>query len=81
MQLKPAANLVAGGIAGTVVAVGAHYAKVTYNLQLTPDIADGLTYSVAVIVAHVWDVLTGQNVPPPTQGQAPPPPIMPPSEK
>jgi hypothetical protein len=76
-SLKPANNVVAAAIAGAVSGVSQHFA-VSYGVTITPDMQNAITLAVVVGVAHICDLITGQNVPPPTQGQMTPPPIAPP---
>lgn len=72
-NIMPANNVVAGAVAGAVVTIGQHY-MVNYGIQITPDVSNSLTVAVSVGVAHLWDVMTGQNVSSQTQGQMTPPP-------
>ncbi len=77
MNLKPAGNVVAAMVAGSVSGVSDHMA-VKYGMTISPDTQIAITVGVMTLVAHVWDLITGQNVPMSMQGQAPPPPITPP---
>ena len=72
-SLKPASNVVAAAVAGAVSGVSQHFA-VSYGITITPDMQNAITLAVMVGVAHAWDLATGQNVPPPAQGQMTPPP-------
>ncbi len=72
-NMKPAGNVVAAAVAGAVSGVSQHFA-VNYGITLTPDMENAITLGVMVGVAHAWDVVTGQNVPAPAQGQMTPPP-------
>lgn len=72
-SLAPANNVIAAAVAGAVAGVSQH-CVVSYGIDITPDMQNAITLSVMVGVAHAWDVVTGQNVPPPAQGQAAPPP-------
>lgn len=76
LNLTPAGNLIAGAVAAAVTGVGGHYA-VSYGIPITPDMALTIPTAVGFIVAHAYDVMTGQNVPAPAQGQMTPPPIQP----
>jgi hypothetical protein len=79
-SVKPAPNVAAAAIAGAVAGVSQHFV-VKYGIDISPDTQDAITGVVMIGVAHLWDMVTGQNVPAPTQGQAPPPPIAPPVVK
>jgi hypothetical protein len=76
-NLTPANNVVAAAVAGAVAGVSQH-CVVSYGITISPDMQNAITLAVMVGVAHAWDVVTGQNVPPPAQGQMTPPPIAPP---
>jgi hypothetical protein len=73
-SLKPANNLLAAIVAGAV-AGGTQHLVVSYGIDITPATQNAITGAVMLGVAHAWDVVTGENVPPPAQGQAAPPPI------
>lgn len=79
-NLTPANNVIAAAIAGAVAGVSQH-CVVSYGITITPDMQNAITLAVMVGVAHAWDVVTGQNLPASTQGQAPPPPIALPSDQ
>ncbi len=80
MNLKPAGNVVAAMVAGSVSGVSDHLV-VKYGVTISPDTQIAITVGVMTFVAHIWDLVTGQNVPASAQGQAPPPPIAPPVVK
>lgn len=61
-DFKPAQNVQAAIVAGALVTAAQH-ALSAYGYTLSPDVANGLTAFVTVLVAHVWDVCTGQNAP------------------
>lgn len=60
-NLTPAANVQAAAVAGLLV-TGLEHILSLHGITLTPDIANGLTALSAVLVAHIWDMVTGQNV-------------------
>lgn len=62
-NLLPAQNIQAAAVAGVIMTTLQH-ALSTYGYSLSPDVANGLTALVTVLVAHAWDVLTGQGTPP-----------------
>lgn len=68
-SFKPAANVQAAAIAGIIVTTLEDVLS-RHGITLSPDIANGLTAFAAVLVAHAWDVITGQNTPQPAQEQA-----------
>lgn len=55
--LVPAANIQAAYVAGLAM-IGLQHALSAYGYSLPPDIANGLSAFVTVLVAHAWDVLT-----------------------
>lgn len=63
-NVTPAANVQAAAAAGLLV-TGLEHALSAHGITLSPDIANGLTALAAVLVAHVWDMVTGQNTPQP----------------
>lgn len=63
-NLTPAANVQAAAAAGLLV-TGLEHVLSAHGITLTPDVANGMTAFAAVLVAHVWDMVTGQNVPGP----------------
>ena len=69
VNLLPCNNIIAGGTAALVTAVASHY-QVQIGFAIPPETAA----AVGLVVAHAWDVFTGQNVPPETQGRMTPPP-------
>lgn len=72
-SLKPASNVIAATVAGAISGASDHL-MVRYGVNISPDSQVALTVGIMTAVAHLWDVVTGQNVPQSTQGQAPPPP-------
>ncbi len=62
-KLTPAANVQAAALAGLIITV-LEDLLARHGVTLTPDVANGLTAFAAVLVAHVWDVITGENVTP-----------------
>lgn len=67
-QLIPENNVIAGGAAALVTAAASHY-QVQIGFPIPPETAA----AVGIVVAHAWDVLTGQTEAP-AQGQMTPPP-------
>ena len=65
--LIPENNVIAGGAAALVTAVASHY-QVQIGIPIPPETAA----AVGIMVAHVWDVVTGETS---DKGQAPPPPV------
>lgn len=59
-NLTPAANVQAAAAAGLLV-TGLEHVLSLHGITLTPDVANGMTAFAAVMVAHLWDVMTGQN--------------------
>ncbi len=70
-SLKPQDNIIAGGAAALITAVASHY-----QAQIGISIPAETAAAVGIVVAHAWDVWTGQTD---GKGEAPPPPIKPPS--
>ncbi len=64
VSLKPSDNVVAASIAGAVAGISDHLA-VKYGFAISPDAQIAITVGVMTAVAHVWDVITGQNIVPP----------------
>lgn len=59
-NLKPATNVQLGAAAGFVSAVVLHICQAN-GIVIPPDVANALPCVFAVIIAHVWDVATGEN--------------------
>ena len=76
-NLQPANNVLASAVAGAVTGISQHV-MVKYGVDISPDTQVEITGAVMALTAHLWDLATGQNVPPPPQGQMTPPPIEPP---
>ena len=68
-QLIPENNVIAGGAAALVTAAASHY-QVQIGFAIPPETAA----AVGLVVAHAWDVFTGQTGAQ-AQGQMTPPPI------
>lgn len=66
--LTIAPNVQAAAVAGMLIELLEHFLS-GYGYSLPPDMGNALTGLVAVIVAHGWDVLTGQNKQQATNGQ------------
>ena len=62
-NLTPAANVQAAAVAGLLITVLEDVLS-RHGVTLSPDIANGLTAFAAILVAHLWDMLTGGNVAP-----------------
>lgn len=60
-NITPAANIQAAAAAALIITVLEDILS-RHGVTLSPDIANGLTAFAAVLVAHVWDVITGENV-------------------
>lgn len=65
-NLIPASNLQAAAVAGAIVTIVQHFV-VSQGGEISPDIANALTALVTVLVAHLWDVVTGENNDPATK--------------
>lgn len=61
MNIAP--NVQAAAIAAVIAPIILHVFS-AYGMSLPPDAAAALPGAIAVIVAHVWDVATGENKPP-----------------
>lgn len=62
-NLIPAANVQAAAAAGLLVTDLEHVLSL-HGITLSSDVANGLAAFAAVLVAHVWDIITGQNATP-----------------
>lgn len=62
-NLVPANNVTAGAFGGFVTVLVLHVCAAN-NIVIPPDVADALPYAFAVVIAHVYDVISGQNQPP-----------------
>ena len=63
-NLVPASNLQAAAVAGAIVTLIQHFV-VSQGGNISPDVANALTALTTVLVAHLWDVVTGENDVPP----------------
>lgn len=68
-NITPAANVQAAAAAGLIITLLEDVLS-RHGVTLSPDIANGLTAFAAVMVAHVWDMLTGDNVKPEQEAHA-----------
>jgi hypothetical protein len=73
-MLSPSGRIVAVAAGSITTALGGHI-MVSYGINIPPDAALTIPAAAGLIAGHVWDVMTRQPIPDPTQGQAAPPTI------
>jgi ABC-type uncharacterized transport system permease subunit len=66
MNVTPASNVTAGAFGGFVTVLVLHVCAAN-NIVIPPDVADSLPYAFAVVIAHLYDMLTGGNAKPGNQ--------------
>ena len=60
MTYKPQGNILLAYLAGIIATLAEHFAaKIGYDLP--PDIAAGLPMSIAIVLAHVCDIISSRN--------------------
>lgn len=59
-NLTPASNIQAATVAGFIAVCVLHVCQAN-GIIIPQDVADALPGVLAIIVAHVWDVLNGEN--------------------
>lgn len=59
-KMMPAANVIFGFIGG-IISYAAIYIAKHYGYDTPPDIASALPGANALLLAHIWDVWTGDN--------------------
>lgn len=62
MNITPATNVQVAAIAGFIAVLVEHICKA--NAIIIPDdVSTAMPGAIAVLVAHIWDVCTGDNKP------------------
>lgn len=61
-NLTPASNVQAATVAGFIAVCILHICAAN-GIIIPPDVADALPSVLVIIVAHLWDVFTGENKP------------------
>lgn len=61
-NITPANNVTAGAFAGFITVLILHVCAAN-NIVIPPDVADSLPYAISVVIAHVYDMITGGNKP------------------
>lgn len=59
-NLTPASNIQAATIAGFISVLVLHVCAAN-DIIIPPDVADALPGVLAVLTAHIWDMVTGGN--------------------
>lgn len=59
-NLLPANNITAGTFGGFIAVLVLHVCAAN-GIVIPPDVADSLPYAFAVLIAHAYDVLSGDN--------------------
>lgn len=60
MQLLPANNVLFAFAGGFITEIVLHYAE-KYGYVPNPDIAQALPGGISLALAHLWDVVSGDN--------------------
>lgn len=60
--ITPASNLQAATVAGFIATLVLHVCAAN-DITIPPDVADALPGLFALLVAHIWDMVTGENKP------------------
>lgn len=62
MNISPASNIQAATVAAFLAVCVLHICAAN-NIIIPPDIADALPGVLAIVVAHIYDLATGDNKP------------------
>lgn len=62
MNIQPASNIQAATVAGFIAVCVLHTCQAN-GIVIPPDVADALPGVLAILVAHLWDCLSGDNKP------------------
>jgi hypothetical protein len=64
-NFAPDKNLQCAALAGVLTTIGVHVLG-RYGIEVTADESAGLVGFVTLLIAHAWDMLTGDNKSPPS---------------